>query len=170
MREGRAAAEQPLIEQVARNYKQFELLTQEAVCVNPMLATLCIAVSQQHIDEARKQAGPHAHTAIRVFMNDLAAAAFRESAATYPVGSVVVKEKQGMDYFGGNDSVDGLAKTRDGIGGMIKRAPGYEPENGDWEYFYFADPSKIEQGRIASCVGCHRSAAKTDFVFGDWAR
>ncbi len=52
---------------------------------------------------------------------------------------------------------------------MIKRPTGYDPDNGDWEYFYFEDPTKFEQGRIALCVECHRGAAATDYVFGGWA-
>ena len=53
---------------------------------------------------------------------------------------------------------------------MIKRAPGYDPANGDWKYFYFEDGSAVESGRIAPCIACHRGASDRDFVFGDWAR
>ena len=53
---------------------------------------------------------------------------------------------------------------------MVKRAPGYDPEHGDWEYFYFEDPAKIEQGKIQSCVRCHAGAKATDHVFGTWER
>jgi hypothetical protein len=52
---------------------------------------------------------------------------------------------------------------------MVKRAPGFDSAQGDWEYFYFDDPSKIESGRMASCIECHRTAKQTDYVFGLWA-
>ena len=72
---------------------------------------------------------------------------------------------------------------------MIKRADGFDPAHGDWEYFCSAhvpgladDPAvaqsavaqvkpagKIESGRIASCVQCHEAAKRTDYVFGTWA-
>ncbi|MDB6068335.1 MAG: hypothetical protein JWR26_4543 [Pedosphaera sp.] len=55
-----------------------------------------------------------------------------------------------------------------GVGGMVKRAPGYDPAHGDWEYFYFDDAAKIQSGRIASCVGCHETAKGKDYVFGTW--
>ena len=55
-----------------------------------------------------------------------------------------------------------------GVGGMIKRAPGYDPAHGDWEYFYFEKPEKIERGRIATCVKCHAYAHTTDHVYGTW--
>ena len=54
-------------------------------------------------------------------------------------------------------------------GGMIKRAPGYDPEHGDWEYFFFEDIAKIEHGKIASCVNCHHGAKDKDHVFKAWA-
>jgi hypothetical protein len=52
---------------------------------------------------------------------------------------------------------------------MIKRPPGYDPDHGNWEFFYFEDPVKIESGKIASCVDCH-NIARQDHVFGDWAK
>ena len=29
---------------------------------------------------------------------------------------------------------------------MIKRPPGYDPQHGDWEYFYFEQPTTVESG------------------------
>ncbi len=162
-----AASDAPAVENVARNYAQLHLITKEPVLVDPELAALCIGVQQFHVEDARKRTGPHAHTAVRIFMNDLAAHAFDKLQVTYPIGSVIVKEKQGLNIH--NTLSGSSAKTRDGVGGMIKRAAGYDPAHGDWEYFYFEHPSQIEHGRIATCVECHRGAAATDFVFGDWA-
>jgi hypothetical protein len=128
---------------------------------------LCVGISQQHVDSARERAGPHAHTSIRIFMNDEAANAFHKS-TKYPVGSVIVKEKKGLDYKISGPSPHTSAKTSDGVGGMIKRSAGYDSEHRDWEYFYFEDPSIVEHGRITSCIECHRSAAASDYVFGSW--
>ncbi len=102
-------------------------------------------------------------------MNDLAAGAFRKSSTPFPVGAIIVKEKSGLNFNadGGSAAED---RTHDGVGGMIKRPPGFDAAHGDWEYFYFEDPSKIESGKIASCVGCHTGAAQRDYVFGDWAK
>lgn len=162
----------PHPQELARTYKELTLITKEPVLVDPQLASLCIGISQQAVDDARKRNGPHAHTSVKIFMNEIAAEAFRDRSAAYPVGSVIVKEKLGLEY----DLVDAngererkAAKTASGVGGMIKRAAGYDPGHGDWEYFYFEDPAKIEHGKIASCVKCHRGAAATDYVFGGWA-
>lgn len=90
-------------------------------------------------------------------MNDLAATAFRSGSNAYPVGAVVVKQKH--KHYG---------KDVSGVGGMVKRSTGYDPQHGDWEYFYFEDPQKIESGRLASCVQCHDAAKQGDHVFGTW--
>jgi hypothetical protein len=163
------ASEAPTADEVARTYTDLKLITGEPVLVDPQLAFLCVGVYQRHIDEARKRSGPHAYTSIRIFMNDVAAAAFERDAKAYPVGSVIVKEKQGQRYFADEDRSLQNPKTPDGVGGMIKRSPGYDPNNSDWEYFYFEDPDNLEHGKIAACVDCHRGAALSDFVFGDWA-
>lgn len=144
-------------------------MTKAPVSVDPELALLCRGVSIQDIAEARKKNGPHAYTTVRVYMNDPAAAAFLATRHEYPVGSVVVKEKSG-GWYRSTGSGERGKKLPDGVGGMIKRSPGYDPNNGDWEYFYFETPSRIESGRITSCVNCHKGAAQQDHVFGTWGR
>jgi hypothetical protein len=160
------------VEDLARSYAELTLITKEPVLVDLQLAMLCRGISQQDVDDARKRHGPHAHTSVKIYMNEIAAEAFRDSLATYPVDSVIVKEKLGLEYDlvdAGGEREQNAAKTASGVGGMIKRAAGYDPEHGDWEYFYFEDPAKIEHGKIASCVECHRGASATDYVFGGWA-
>lgn len=158
--------------EIACTYEELTLITKEPVLVDPQLAQLCVGISQQAVDDARKRNGPHAHTSVKIYMNEIAAEAFRDRSTAYPVGSVIVKEKLGLEYdlF----DTDGererkTAKTASGVGGMVKRPAGYDPKHGDWEYFYFEDPTKIEHGKIASCVECHRGASATDYVFGGWA-
>ena len=158
----------PQIAEIAKDYKKLHAMTPDRVFVDPGLAMLCRGASQRDVEEAQKKSGPHAHTSIRVYMNDLAAGAFKESAKAYPVGAVIVKEKSGLNYWS-SEGDRKSKKTHDGVGGMVKRAPGFDPAHGDWEYFYFEDAAKIESGKIASCVACHAGAAGRDFVFGSWA-
>jgi hypothetical protein len=91
--------------------------------------------------------------------------AFQEQAKSYPVGSVIVKEKLMSSYYDSSTKI--TTKESGGVGGMIKRYPGFNTLSGDWEYFYFEDKSKIVCGKIASCVNCHDSAID-DCVFGTW--
>ena len=158
----------PRIADIATGYKSLQLITREPVQVNPEFAVLCVGPWQSQVDAARRQHGPHANAAIRIYMNDLAANAFDASPHEYPVGSIIVKEKQPRGHSS-PETESGYIVPPDGVGGMVKRDPGFDPDGGDWEYFYFEQPSEVERGRIASCVQCHRGAAATDYVFGGWA-
>lgn len=160
---------EPNVHDISAGYKGFDLLTDKPVFVDRWLAMSCVHHTPAELDAlAVKVSGPHAHSEVMIYMNDLAAAAFRRSAVAYPVGSIIVKEKWAVpDQGTANEQGPG---TRDGVGGMVKRSPGYDPQHGDWEYFYFDDPAKIQSGAMDSCVQCHAGAAGTDHVFGSWAK
>ncbi len=151
---------------IAANFTHFQRLTKKAAFVNPDLAALCRGVSKEEIEAAKMRFGLHAGTAIHIYMDDLAATSFRTNDAKFPVGAVVVKQK--LFYSFPDPSEEDMHGGANGVGGMVKRAPGYDPEHGDWEYFYFETPAKIDSGRIASCVQCHEAAKGTDHVFGTW--
>jgi hypothetical protein len=99
-------------------------------------------------------------------MNELAAEAFAAKVAPYPVGAVIVKEKHFLSYRGADGKT--VNQPVSGVGGMVKRASGYDAQDGDWEYFYFEDAAKIEHGPIESCANCHASTKTVDHVFGSW--
>jgi hypothetical protein len=162
------ASEQPDVEQVALTYRSLRAMTKEPVYVNPMFAAMCRNVSQEEVEAARKVFGPHANTAVRIYMNDLAADTFGKANPVYPVGAIVVKEKEAMGYSSATQP-GSMVLDKGGVGGMIKRPAGYDSAHGDWEYFYFEDPGKVESGKIISCVQCHSGAAGQDYVFGSWA-
>ncbi|EYF05222.1 Hypothetical protein CAP_3587 [Chondromyces apiculatus DSM 436] len=49
---------------------------------------------------------------------------------------------------------------------MEKRAPGYDPEGGDWEYLLVTPAGGIaSRGRLLPCQRCHAEALH-DHVFG----
>ena len=158
----------PQIAVIASNYKHLRSMTKEPVLVDSGLAMLCRGATQREVEEARKTSGPHAHTAVSIYMNDLAANAFRLRSGTYPLGSVIVKEKKALGYRPEADE-RAMVNARVGVGGMIKRPRGFDAAHGDWEYFYFEDVSRIERGKITSCVQCHGGASTRDYVFGGWA-
>lgn len=154
---------------LARNYERLRLMTDKPVPVDQEIFYLCYSPPiAQAAAKARKRAGPHAMTTLRVFMNDSAAGAFLDSAKRYPARAVIIKEKRGL-YDAGKNKFRDHPETVLGVAGMIKRAAGYDPEHGDWEYFNSNEASEITQGKIASCIECHRRAANSDYVFGDWA-
>ncbi len=93
-----------------------------------------------------------------VYANDLAREALaKDGLAKFPVGSVIVRERLSRAE----------ATQPDLVAAMIKRAPGFNPRGGDWE-FVTADGTltKIrERQKTGSCLNCHSSQSKRDFVF-----
>jgi hypothetical protein len=93
---------------------------------------------------------------IHVYVTPASAGAFKDSAARFPVGTVVLKQK-----FPALN-----AKEADFYTGMLKRETGFNPGCGDWEFFTMAGDRRAvtARGRIESCMDCHRQYSKTDFV------
>jgi len=164
---------EPHILRIAVEYSQYQKITPEPVRVSLFVSGQCVyfrGTRERQIEENIKKYGPHASAAILVYMNEPAAESFKDIADGYPVGSVIAKEKV-ADIAPANfysNSTDTEEEKPNAVGGMVKREPGYDPENGDWEYFYFEDPAEVYSGRIASCVECHAGARDTDHVFGTW--
>ena len=152
--------------QIARIFTNYQQITKSVVYVNPELALLCRGASKEEVEAARLKFGPHANTGILIYMNDSAAKAFLTNGSAFPVGATIVKQKTIHGYM--DKTGKRVHDANNGVGGMIKRPAGYDPEHGDWEYFYFEDPKKIETGRVTSCVQCHSGAKDKDYVFGTW--
>lgn len=94
-----------------------------------------------------------------VYANDLAREAIKsKTPLTYPVGSVIVREK--LLYAEGDPRPQLLAV-------MIKRAHGFNPKGGDWE-FLLADGAATrihERQKKGSCLECHAAQRARDYVF-----
>jgi hypothetical protein len=49
---------------------------------------------------------------------------------------------------------------------MVKRAPGYDPAGGDWEYLVLGASARVEErGKLPLCARCHAEAPH-DRLFG----
>ena len=75
---------------------------------------------------------------------------------TFPAGSVIVREKLA--------SAD--AEQPELLAVMIKRAPGFNPKAGDWEFLLVDGTGSkvIERQKKGSCLDCHVSQRERDFV------
>jgi hypothetical protein len=89
-----------------------------------------------------------------VYANSAAKAAIEGKIATFPPGSVLVKEKL-------------LSKKVVAITAMIRQRDDYDHSNekNNWRYFYIDKFEEMQFGRIESCRQCHQKAAETDFAF-----
>lgn len=153
------SAAEPLVvtkESAPTFYRGFKRLTAEPRLVAPLTATLCSIPTKAMLDKEKDMTGPHHKQSIFIYANDSAADSIAGKKKTFPVGAVIVKEKLGKDL----NSVSG-------VGGMIKRAKGYDPANGDWEFFYSTPGGDFTTGKLANCIDCH-NGGKRDHVFSVW--
>jgi hypothetical protein len=148
---GIAQAEEPAItaQNVFAFYKSLTLLTPEPLVVSWRIAVDCMAPAPSVMAEEESRFGPHTGAFINLYVNDAAKQAMAAGAGAYPLGAVIVKEKVGQDA----------------VGGMVKRPPGFDPANGDWEYFYASRGGAFSTGRLANCIACHAQAKSADYVF-----
>lgn len=131
-----------------------ERVTHEAHRAGEEVMRMCREPSPQ---DQRRLEPPHGGRFIHVFANDPAAAPLWDRLEKFPVGSLILKEK-----LPAPDSTAPELFT-----GMLKREPGFWPENGDWEYFTLDGPlTKVtSRGKTESCAKCHRDVPEQDFVF-----
>lgn len=75
---------------------------------------------------------------------------------TFPAGSVIVREK----LLNPNDLTPQLLAV------MIKRAPGFNPQGGDWEFLLLNGTGSkvVERQKRGSCLDCHAAQRERDFV------
>ncbi len=117
------------------------------------------------MDAEEKRLGPHSMEYVNYYRS---VSAVQPANGSWPVGSVVVKEKLGS----GEVRIPGVVfKSKrptvpTAIAGMIKRPIGTSPKTGDWEFFWWEN-GKLSPNSMAHCAGCHSGAAR-DFVFTDF--
>jgi hypothetical protein len=103
--------------------------------------------------------GSSPHGKVQVwYSNDLKDLVGRPS-FTAPVGAVSIKPFE-------------VGATK-GFAVMVKKEPGYDPENGDWCYEMRSADGAVQSrggkpmsGKIAMCIKCHAAAADKDYLAG----
>jgi hypothetical protein len=99
-----------------------------------------------------------AHNAfIDIYVNALAKKTYVSEAAPYPVGARVYKPLYPDEK---RSEISKLVI-------MVKMQPGYDPQNNDWWYGVTDETGSdiYYQGRIRSCIDCHKEAEGTDYMF-----
>lgn len=104
----------------------------------------------------------HGFTFGVVFANDLAKTEFDKENPQFPVGSIIVREK--------NAAVDSAVPET--VIAMVKREKNFSRETNDWEFFVFdgADLKMRKRETKSDCAACHIRAEKTDWVFRDYLK
>jgi len=136
------------------DYTPWPSVTSEPYVVDVEFFSWCRGPTPAEVDAHERKHGPHGVHAINVRVSPIGRDEFL-TREPVPVGTVVVKEK----LTGGKVVA---------VGTMTKKEPGYDPDNGDWEYTYRelkADAPPPTVGKIESCIICHRLAAGKDYLF-----
>jgi len=104
---------------------------------------------------------------VRVYLEDEDEDDVDISFQPYSEGTIFLKE--------GYLAKDGRPGAPSSLTIMIKREPGYDPNNGDWEYIQSAVKGQIAmQGKFDDpvihkvCSDCHSNMAERDYVFSSF--
>ena len=99
----------------------------------------------------------HNNNWVGIYVDELAKATYLSASSPYPTCARIVKPIY-TDKSGTN-----VRKLTI----MVKMAPGYDPENGDWWYASSdATGTRVApQGRLDGCIPCHKNASETDYLF-----
>lgn len=134
------------------DYKNWTQVNTKRHYVPDMTAALCAAPPRSG------PVSPHGGKFISVYVNPMGRKPMLEAKhPVFPVGSVVVKEKYSSE----------TAKEPELLTVMVKRAQGYNPKGGDWQYLVVAAP-KLEitaSGKLENCQSCHAPQKSVDYVF-----
>jgi hypothetical protein len=146
---------QPSGSELVKGYKQWTRVNPVPAVFHSQISIQCAAPtatqSKMEVDN------PHRDKFITVYVNEIGThAMMQEKAPRFPPGSVIVKEKLASK----NSFAPELLTV------MTKREPGYNPENGDWEYIALDGSGKSvhARGRLERCQACHMMIKATDYV------
>ncbi|MBA4503687.1 hypothetical protein [Marinobacterium marinum] len=93
-------------------------------------------------------------------------------------GPLIVKRNYGGDGISVDDVINDPGRYLQAVTVMLKREPGYDPDNHDWFYVKYDARGRVMKnpkgvplaGRVAKgmqtgCIACHGTASGDDFVF-----
>jgi hypothetical protein len=141
--------------ELVEGYKQWTRVNPVPALFHSKIAILCAEPTARQTK--MEEGNPHRNKFITVYVNDIGRhAMMEEKVPRFPQGSVIVKEKL--------PSKDSSAPELLTV--MIKREPGYNPGNGDWEYVALDGSGKSvrARGRLESCQACHMMVKATDYI------
>jgi hypothetical protein len=150
-RRGSGSPTEPDIMTAVKSYTTWARVTRSPYWVSPAISALCAS-------PGGGKANPHASPYINVYVNETGRTAMlKPGAVTFPEGSVIVKEK-------GNGE---QAAEPELLTVMVKRARGYNPAVGDWEFAVVDGTvtSVQARGKLANCMECHKTVSSSDYVF-----
>jgi hypothetical protein len=90
---------------------------------------------------------------LTTYVNNIAMEALQAGKKEFPQGTILVKENYNRDKK--------LAAVT-----VMYRVQGYNPAAGDWYWLkYLPDGKVAAEGKVASCIDCHKRFKSDDWVF-----
>src|SRR5215217_4210495 len=119
--------------------KQWVKVNQRPYRISSEVDALCRLPTRDDYAYAQRQ-NPHAAAYVNVYVNKIGARVMSSQEQSFPIGTIIVKEK----FY--SDRIELKEKSKPTLFTvMIKRESGYNPESGDWEYAVVSgDGKKIQ--------------------------
>lgn len=145
-------------------YRTWKCITPEPVDMPLQIALSCV------VPPSWNQApSPHKDYVFKIYVNSAGAPAMTNAkAVTFPVGTIIVKEKfaLGPSKKPWNEHKLPVDAKPQMLTVMTKQAKGFDTPNGDWSYQVFSgDMRKETSAGLEYCAKCHTHAASRDYVF-----
>jgi hypothetical protein len=151
---------------IAAHGKTMTRVTDKPMSMDRQVAMLCRAPDPTDLPEAN----PHRGHFVHVYVTPGEEKKIRTGQGTYPVGTMIVKEKLPgplkLEEETGKKKQANSAATPELFTIMLKREAGYNKECGDWEFMVVSGDMKqlLARGKLDSCVECHQQYKQTDYV------
>jgi hypothetical protein len=151
--------------------KTMTRVTDQPLSMDIQIAGLCRLPLPTELPEANPHRGHYVHVYVTPASEEL----IRMGKGTYPVGTLIVKEKipntltllgrpenehRAIEIKTGKDRLPELFTV------MLKREAGYNKECGDWEFMVVSGDAQqiLARGKLDSCIECHQQYKHTDYV------
>jgi len=148
-----AASAEPDFSAAVKGYKTWTHVNSKPYRMSRAVMLACAAPKPGEISP---HTFPDAY--IEVYVNPAGRAAmFSRERVAFPEGTIIVKEKHHSE-----EEPDPELLTV-----MLKRAKGYNPETGDWDFAVLdGKAGEVQaQGKLEKCIACHKTIPSTDYVF-----
>lgn len=145
----------PAATELISGYKNWTRVNPVPAIFYSRLAVACFIPSAA--DRKLEEENPHRDKFITVYVNDPGRRPLMEQKESrYPRGSIIVKEKLTTKE----------SQSPELLTVMVKREPGFNPKNGDWEYMVFDGPGEklFARGKLDKCQACHATYDYQDYV------
>jgi hypothetical protein len=153
---------------IAAREKSMTRVTDQPQSMDMQVVRLCRLPLPTELPEANPHRGHYVH----VYVTNGEEKKIRTGEGTYPVGTLIVKEKLPgpLSDLDVSSTAKKPAKQTPPLPElftvMLKREAGYHPECGDWEFMVVSGDMKqvLARGKLDSCVECHKGYKQTDYV------